>query len=115
VTEGLAVQAGVSRQLSERDAQNLTLAAHFGYGAATGAVLGLIAPRNTGAAVAVGMAFGLGVWASSYLGWLPAMGVRQSALEDPPERSGLMIAAHLVWGAAAGALIGGARQQRRRR
>ncbi len=111
VTEGFAVKAGVSRQLSERDVQNLTLAAHFGYGATCGAILGLIAPRNTAAAIGAGMAFGFGVWASSYLGWLPAMGVRQSATEDPLARSGLMIAAHVTWGAAAGALLSLARRR----
>jgi hypothetical protein len=100
------VKAGVHRELDERDMQQLTLAAHFGYGAACGAAFGLIAPRNVPGAVAAGMAFGLGVWAGSYLGWLPALGVRQSATEDPRARSGLMIAAHLVWGAAAGAMVG---------
>ena len=109
VTEGLAVKAGVNDELSERDVQNLTLAAHFGYGAACGAVLGAIAPRSTPAAVFTGMAFGGGVWAGSYLGWLPAIGVRQPATDDPPARSGLMIVAHMVWGATAGAMIGASR------
>ena len=108
VTEGIAVKAGVSRELSERDVQNLALASHFGYGAACGAVLGLVAPRNPPAAVCAGMAFGFGVWAGSYLGWLPAIGVRQSATEDPLARTGLMIAAHVIWGAVAGAMIGAA-------
>jgi hypothetical protein len=113
VTEGFAVKAGAHRELDERDMQQLTLAAHFGYGAACGAAFGAIAPRNVPGAIAAGMAFGLGVWAGSYLGWLPAMGVRQSAMQDPPARSGLMIAAHVVWGAAAGALVGATQQPRR--
>jgi NO-binding membrane sensor protein with MHYT domain len=46
--------------------------------------------------------FGLGVWATSYLGWLPVFGVRQPVTYDPVARTGLMIAAHLVWGTAAG-------------
>jgi len=104
VTEGLAVKSRVSSQLSERDVQNLTLVAHFGYGAACGAMLGALVPRHAGAAAATGVAFGLGVWAGSYLGWLPALGVRQHARHDPLARSGLMIAAHVVWGAAAGLL-----------
>ena len=37
VVEGVAVKAGVHRELDERDMQQLTLAAHFGYGAACGA------------------------------------------------------------------------------
>lgn len=113
VVEGAAVKAGVHRELDERDMQQLTLAAHFGYGAACGAAFGLVAPRNVPTAIVAGMMFGLGVWAGSYLGWLPALGVRQSAMQDPRARSGLMITAHMVWGAAAGAIIGSTRQPRR--
>jgi hypothetical protein len=113
ITEGMAVKAGVHREIDEREMQQLTLAGHVGYGAACGAVFGFMAPRNVPGAVAAGMAFGLGVWAGSYLGWLPAIGVRQSALDDPPARSGLMIAAHLTWGAAAGAIIGSTSGRRR--
>jgi hypothetical protein len=102
VTESLSAKAGVENDIAEEDMQSLTLAAHFGYGAACGAVLGLIAPRHPAAAIATGMLFGLGVWAGSYKGWLPAMNVRHDAKHDPPARTGLMIAAHLVWGAAAG-------------
>jgi hypothetical protein len=115
VAEGFAVKAGAHRELDERDMQELTLAAHFGYGAACGAVFGAVAPRNMPGAITAGMVFGLGVWAGSYLGWLPALGVRQSATEDPPARSGLMIAAHVVWGAAAGAIVGASRGSRQRR
>jgi hypothetical protein len=114
ITEGMAVKAGVRREIDEREMQRFTLAGHVGYGAACGGVLGMIAPRNVPGAIVTGMAFGLGVWAGSYLGWLPALGVRQSATEDPPARSGLMIAAHVVWGAAAGAIVAGAAGPRRR-
>ena len=105
VVEGVAVKTGVHRELDERDMQQLTLVAHFGYGAACGAVFGAVAPRSMPAAVTAGMMFGLGVWAGSYLGLLPALGVRQPATEDPLARSGLMIAAHVVWGAAAGVMV----------
>jgi hypothetical protein len=114
VVEGFAVKAGVHRELDERDMQQLTLAAHFGYGAACGAVFGLVAPRNVPAAITAGVMFGMGVWAGSYLGWLPALGVRQPATEDPRARSGLMIAAHMVWGAAAAAFLASARGSQRR-
>jgi hypothetical protein len=113
VTEGMAARAGVHHELSEQDKQDLTLAAHFAYGASCGAVFGLVAPRSAPLAIATGMAFGLGVWAGSYLGWLPAMGVRHHARHDPVERSGLMIAAHVVWGGVAGAIIGVSRDERR--
>src|SRR5919108_3799941 len=57
IVEALAVKAGVSRQLSERDVQNLALAAHFGYAALTGALFGAIAPRHKGGAIAAGVLF----------------------------------------------------------
>jgi uncharacterized membrane protein YagU involved in acid resistance len=114
VVDGVAVKAGVHRELNERDMQQLTLAAHFGYGAVCGALFGLVAPRNVPAAMTAGVMFGVGVWAGSYLGWLPALGVRQPATQDPRARSGLMIAAHIVWGAAAGAIVASAHGSERR-
>jgi hypothetical protein len=112
VTESLADKAGVAGKMDESDLQTATLGAHVGYGALCGAVFALIAPERPAAAVAAGMMFGFGVWAGSYLGWLPALDVRHHARHDPPARTGLMIAAHLVWGAAAGyELSSGGREQ----
>jgi hypothetical protein len=102
VTESIAEKTGVAQQVDEPGMQALTLGAHVGYGAACGAVLGLITPKKVPAAVAVGALFGLAVWAGSYKGWLPALHIRHDAKHDPPARNGLMIAAHMVWGAAAG-------------
>jgi uncharacterized membrane protein YagU involved in acid resistance len=114
VAEGLTHKAGVRHALGERDMQILTLATHVGYGAAVGAVFGVVAPRNPVGAIASGLLFGLTVWAGSYLGWLPAFGVRHAATQDPPARSGIMIAAHLVWGAAAGSLLAASTPERAR-
>jgi uncharacterized membrane protein YagU involved in acid resistance len=106
VAEALAVKAGVNRQLDERQIEHLALALHFGYGTLTGAIFGTVAPRGRARAVGAGALFGLGVWATSYLGWLPATGVRHSPRWDPPARTALVIASHLVWGAAAGFFLG---------
>jgi uncharacterized membrane protein YagU involved in acid resistance len=111
VAEALAVKAGVSRQMSETQMEWLALAAHFGYGAVTGAIFGAIAPHRPSAAVPTGMLFGLGVWTASYLGWMPATGVRHSPKYDLPARTGLIMASHIVWGAAAGLLMSLARQR----
>ncbi|HTI41399.1 MAG TPA: hypothetical protein VL693_06205 [Vicinamibacterales bacterium] len=105
IAEGLAVKFGVRRDLSELDMQNLTLALHVGYAAMTGAILSTMAPSKVGAGAAVGALFGLGVWATSYLGWLPVSGVRQPVTYDPVARTGLMVAAHLAWGATAGVIL----------
>jgi len=106
VAEALAVKAGVSRQLTETQMEWLAMAAHFGYGAFTGAIFGALAPRTPLAGIRSGMLFGLGVWTTSYLVWLPATGVRHSPKYDVPTRTALIVASHLVWGAAAGLLLG---------
>ena len=102
IVEAIAVKTGMSRELSERDVQNLALAGHFCYGAATGALFGLMSPRGPAGTVAAGALFGLGVWAASYLGWLPAAGLRQPVTYDPSDRTRLMVGGHVVWGVALG-------------
>jgi uncharacterized membrane protein YagU involved in acid resistance len=111
VAEAIAVKAGVSRQMSETQMEWLALAAHFGYGALTGAIFGAIAPDRPSAAIRAGMLFGLGVWTASYLGWMPATGIRHSPKYDLPARTGLIVSSHVVWGAAAGLLMSLARQR----
>ena len=111
IAETIAVKAGVNAQISERDVQNLTLAAHFGYGMLCGGLYGLVAPRQPAAAVGCGMLFGLGVWAGSYLGWLPAAGLRQTPAHDPSARTAIMIASHLTWGSAAGLALAALRRE----
>ena len=99
ITMRLARLAG-ARPHPDGPATNFaTTAAHFGYGTMIGAMYGALAARRPDHPLAKGMAFGLLVWAGSYLGWLPAAGVRQPATRDPTSRNVLMIAAHLVWGA----------------
>jgi uncharacterized membrane protein YagU involved in acid resistance len=111
ITESLAAKAGVNQEIPEREMEMLTLASHFGYGALCGAIFGLVAPRQMPAAIACGTLFGFGVWAGSYIGWLPAFNVRHDARHDPPARNGLMIASHLVWGATAGVVVASGRRK----
>lgn len=87
--------------LSEEAA--LTVVNHFAYGASTGAVYGLMAPRSSLAdGINRGIVYGLGVWTTSYLGWLPAVGLHPPATEEPADRNLLMLTAHVVWGGALG-------------
>lgn len=76
-------------------AKDLTTAGHFGYGAASGALLGIT--NVTMGPVSGGLA-GFGVWLGSYMGWIPAAGILKPATDHPPRRNLLMIAAHVVWG-----------------
>ena len=74
ITERAAEAVGVDNDLSEPEKQGLTAVAHFGYGTATGAVYGLIRPPQLPLpGVAAGVAYGLAVWAGSYMGLLPAL------------------------------------------
>jgi hypothetical protein len=111
ITESITLKVGVREELPESRMEDLTLAGHFGYGALCGALFGLIAPKRLPAAIGCGMAFGLAVWAGSYLGWLPALDMRHDARQDPPARNGLMIAAHVTWGAAAGVVMASGRRK----
>ena len=104
ITMRVADQAGVKHEMDEDQRTAATYAAHFGYGLGAGALYGLLAPHLPGAPAAKGVGFGLAVWAGSYLGWLPAANVLPPATDEPAERNAVMIAAHLVWGAATGVL-----------
>jgi uncharacterized membrane protein YagU involved in acid resistance len=79
-------------------APTLTLAAHFAYGAGCGALLAAADPRigRIGGAAAGGA-----VWLTSYMGWIPAMGLLKPATAHPLRRDAAMLAAHLLWGLAA--------------
>ena len=104
ITMNAAAKVGAREHLDEPERTALTLLAHFAYGAFVGGLFGLVAPRKPSAAIPAGVGYGLLVWAGSYLGLLPALGLLPPATRHPPQRNALMIAAHVVWGAAAGAL-----------
>lgn len=74
---------------------DLTLAAHFVYGAGCGALIAAASPQigRVGGAAA-----GAGVWLASYMGWIPALGVLKPATDHPLRRSLVMISAHFAWG-----------------
>lgn len=90
------------RAVSPEARVNLTMANHFAYGAACGALYAFGPSRMKRSPIATGALFGLGVWAGSYLGWLPAVGMRSNAFRMPAKRNALMILSHLVWGASLG-------------
>lgn len=105
ITMEVAEEAGVKEQMNEPERIGATLVAHFGYGAAVGALYAPLARKSSLPPALEGAAYGLAVWAGSYLGLLPAMNILRPATEHPPRRTALMITAHLIWGAVAGVLI----------
>ncbi len=94
IIDSSAAKAGL--ELGNDAAKDATLAAHFLYGAACGALIAAADPRPTEAEGAVA---GVGVWLASYLGWIPGVGILKPATEHPLRRNLLMIGSHLVWGA----------------
>jgi uncharacterized membrane protein YagU involved in acid resistance len=94
IMEG-ALPAPAKRMLDEQSRQSATLAAHFGYGAATGALYALLRPTGE---VLPGAAYGLLVWTVSYFGIMPGLRILRPAHHHPLRRNSLMIVAHLVWG-----------------
>ena len=92
----------VEAALDERSRQDLTIAAHFGYGAGTGALYAL-AGLPTGPVSGAG--YGVLIWTASYLGWIPASRILKPATNHPLRRDVLMIAVHLVWGATMAATL----------
>ena len=93
VESGLRV--ATKRSLGEHGRQTATIAAHFGYGAATGALYALAAPRGS---ILSGAAYGFMVWVVSYFGIMPGLLILRPAHDHPGRRNALMIAAHPVWG-----------------
>jgi len=90
------------RELTERTlappaglAPDLTLAAHFAYGAGCGALLAAVNPRMGRVAGALA---GGGIWLASYMGWIPAFGLLKPATEHPRRRNLVMLGAHFAWG-----------------
>jgi hypothetical protein len=93
----------VGLDLSEPGARDVTLGAHYAYGAAAGALIAAIAPRP---GLLIGAGAGVAVWAGSYLGWIPALGLLKPATEHPASRNVMMIGTHLLWGVALSVALG---------
>jgi uncharacterized membrane protein YagU involved in acid resistance len=107
VTEGLYEHFDDVEEAPEERLEKLTFLLHYGFGGVAGALFPLVAPRRLPAAVGAGVLYGLAVWSGAYLGVLPGLGVRHHARHDSVERSAVMIAAHVVWGATLGLILRG--------
>ena len=97
ITQLVLAKTSVRTPQADRDLLVMSLAAHFAYGALTGAVYGC-ALRRVQRPAATGAGFGVSIWAASYLGWIPAAHILRPASQHPGRRNLLMLAAHLLWG-----------------
>jgi hypothetical protein len=88
-------------RLAERKAAATLI--HLSIGAASGVIYrGLFARRRGG--LLSGAVFGVAVWAVGYELVIPALGVLPPAHRDQPGRTAALLQAHLIYGAALGAL-----------
>lgn len=97
---------GLRHRVSPRSRRALSAVAHLGFGATQGAVYAL-GHHGTAAAedgvpqpsARSGIPFALAVWASSYSGWIPRLGILPPPSRDRPGRPTTMVLAHVVYGA----------------
>jgi uncharacterized membrane protein YagU involved in acid resistance len=105
ITRNVAKKTRLDRRLGGRTKKAVSWLSHFAFGTASGAGYSIL-PRKLGVAPPVkGTAYGLLVWALSYLGWLPAARILPSATRQSSRRNLAMIAAHVVWGATLALLV----------
>jgi hypothetical protein len=81
--------------------------AHWAFGVGAGALLGAFHRKRVALskAAALGAAYGVAIWAVSYRGWVPALGIMRHPGKDRPGRPTSMVVAHLVYGSTLGTLL----------
>ena len=102
ITEEIAERLGIEDRIGEKEMVGFSIFSHFGYGAVFGTVYALVQDRIPVHSSLKGALAGVALWAASYLGWLPAMGILTPATQHPWRRNLLMILAHVVWGVTLG-------------
>ena len=85
----------------------LAVASHYAFGIGCGVLFSVLHARRRlpGPAIVHGVAFGMMVWALSYLGWVPALGILPPAHRDRSGRRRTMVLGHVVYGAVLGATV----------
>jgi uncharacterized membrane protein YagU involved in acid resistance len=105
LTEHIVANVGAERELSEPTLQLATLISHFGFGAVAGCLYATAVGTQRLPPVLGGIGYGLAIWTTSYLGWIPALRLLRPATHHPAPRNALMITAHVVWGSVLGLLF----------
>jgi hypothetical protein len=104
LVRGFAHRAGIPAKRHGPATVAVTGVAHLAFGATCGALYGAVVPRST---ISRGVATGLGIWATSYAGWIPALGLLPPPQKDLPGRAWTILTAHVVYGAALAAALAG--------
>ena len=111
VTEHLVTKLGYASKLGDDELEALTIALHTGYGVTMGALYGVAGGRMRLPAPLSGALWGAGVWAASYLGWIPATGLARSARRDRRQMNALMLSSNVLWGIVTALFVAGRRRQ----
>ena len=105
ITARATAEVGVQHDIDPDEHRALALLNHFGFGTVSGALFAPLARLVPLSPALSGIVWGLLVWLSSYMGWVPALGVLPKASHEPRGRNVLMIGAHIVWGVSLGILV----------
>lgn len=102
ITRRLLREFGLHERVNQSNEQVLTWLLHFLFGAATGAMYGILDDKIPGDEDVKGLLAGTAVWSGSYLGWIPLLGILPPATKHPWRMNVLMIVAHFIWGLTLG-------------
>ena len=91
-----AVQRGSGDRPPAPVDRALGVVLHLGFGLGAGGTYALL-PRRLPPQVR-GCAWGLGIYLTSYQGWVPALGALPPASQDRRDRVAVMVLAHLLYG-----------------
>ena len=89
---------GAASDEAHEHRRGIAVGAHYALGVAAGAVYG-VAERRWRLPRGAGPGFGLAMWASSYAGWIPALGLMPPPSSDRPARAATIAGSHVVYGA----------------
>jgi hypothetical protein len=110
ITEHFLGMVGLRRWTSRRTRRALSTVAHFAFGGVAAALFeagreiasirrGEPARPPTPPPLAASLAYATGVWAVSYLGWVPSLGIMAPPSKDRFGRPTSMVIAHWIYGA----------------
>jgi hypothetical protein len=104
---GAALEAVGIHEPDEEAQDAVASVLHLGFGMGCGALFGLLhcrMPFRVHGGLH-GMLFATIIWAASYQGWIPALGIMPPASKDRPDRPRVMFVAHLLYGALLGIVV----------
>lgn len=93
---------GIDGQVEAEERTVASTATHILYGAAAGAIYGVLQDELSLPAAPGGMAFGIALWTAGYVGWMPALSVLPRPWQQRTSDALVPFAAHLVYGVALG-------------